>query len=190
MSSLPKKTGRKDDPTTHQRVCTSDQAINRRQKASEAQQSPKRINLPKEIQQPTNLKRKITHQEPVVFQTSTTRKYYNLGDNEQFLKDIEIHKSKDQAHTKFSELYREPREPWLQGEQLKQVHKTHMNQIKDQDIQGHRTRTYLGNITMTDKAASLTTLKSSLKKVTITRVILLKSICLFLSSFNIVKLWN
>ena len=53
----------------------------------------------------------------------------DLGDDKQFLKDIEIHESQDQAHLEFSELYREP---WREEEQLKQLYKTHMNQIKDQ----------------------------------------------------------
>ena len=39
MSSLPNKTARKDNPTSHQRVRTSELALNRKQKASEAQLS-------------------------------------------------------------------------------------------------------------------------------------------------------
>ena len=61
----PNKTGRKDNLTSHQRVRTSNLVLNRKRKASETHLSPKRINLPKETQQHTNLKRKITHQEPV-----------------------------------------------------------------------------------------------------------------------------
>ena len=60
--SLPNKTARKDYLTSHQRVRTSDLALNRKRKASEAQLSPERINLRKETQQPAKLKRKITHQ--------------------------------------------------------------------------------------------------------------------------------
>ena len=64
-SSLPNKTARKDNLISHQRVRTSELALNRKQKASEAQLSPKRINLPIETQHPTNLKWKVTHQELV-----------------------------------------------------------------------------------------------------------------------------
>ena len=49
-----------------------------------------------------------------------------------FLKVIEAHERWDQAHIQFSELYREP---WCEVEQLKHLYKTHMYQIKDQDIQ-------------------------------------------------------
>ena len=62
------------------------------------------------------------------------------GDNGQFSKDIEIHESQDQAHIKVLEL---SRELWPEDEQLKQFHEIHMNQIKDQDIRGCRTRTYI-----------------------------------------------
>ena len=65
MSSLPNKTERKNNLTLHQSVRTSEQALNKKWKASEAQVSPKRINLSIETPHPTNLKRKITHQEPV-----------------------------------------------------------------------------------------------------------------------------
>ena len=104
MSSLPNKTARKDNLTSHQRVCTSDLPLNRKRKASEAQLSCiKRINLPKETQQSTNLKQKITHEEPVT--PSKHPRLENIIDpdnDEQFLKDIEIHESQDQAHIKFS----------------------------------------------------------------------------------------
>ena len=43
MPTLPNKTVRKDNPTSHQRVRTSELAHNRKQRASEAQLSPKRI---------------------------------------------------------------------------------------------------------------------------------------------------
>ena len=56
---------KKDNPTSHQRVSTSKLALNRKQKASEAQLSHKIINLLKETQHPINLKWKITHQESV-----------------------------------------------------------------------------------------------------------------------------
>ena len=67
MSSLPNKTARKDNPTSHERVRTSQVALNRKQKAFEAQLSPKRTNLPIATQHYTNyLKWKITHQELVI----------------------------------------------------------------------------------------------------------------------------
>ena len=67
MSSLPNKTARKDNPTPHQRLCPSELALDRRQNASEAQLSPKRINLLIDTQHHTNyLKWKITHQESVI----------------------------------------------------------------------------------------------------------------------------
>ena len=138
IPSLPNKIVRKGNLISYQRVRTSDLALNRKKKASEAQLSPKRINLPKETQQPTNLKWKITHQESVT--PSKHPRLENIidpGDDEQFSKDIKkIHESKDQAHIEFSE------ELWREDEQLKQLYKTHMNQIKDLDIQGHSTRTY------------------------------------------------
>ena len=56
MSSLPSKNARKDNRTPPQRVRTSELALNRKQKASEAQLSPKKFNLPLETQHPTNLK--------------------------------------------------------------------------------------------------------------------------------------
>ena len=62
ISSLPNKTARKGNPTSHRRVRTSELALNRKQKASEPQLSPKRINLPIETRYPTNLKWKIVHQ--------------------------------------------------------------------------------------------------------------------------------
>ena len=43
---------------------------------------------------------------------------------------------------------------------------------------------------ISDKATLSSTSKSSLKTFTIIKVMLLKSICLFLSSYNIMKLWN
>ena len=49
----------------HQKVRTSELALSRRQKASEAQLSTERINLPIKTQHPTNLKWKIRHQESV-----------------------------------------------------------------------------------------------------------------------------
>ena len=60
--------------------------------------------------------------------------------NEQFLNDIEKQENKDHAFIEFSQRYGEP---WRDDEQLKQLYKTHMGQIKDQEIRGRRTRTYL-----------------------------------------------
>ena len=55
MSSLRNKTARKDNLTSHQGVYTFELALNRKQNASEAQLSPKRINVLIETQHPTNL---------------------------------------------------------------------------------------------------------------------------------------
>ena len=56
ISSLPSKNAIKDNPIPPQRILTSELALNREQKASEAQLSPKRFNLLLETQHPTNLK--------------------------------------------------------------------------------------------------------------------------------------
>ena len=64
----------------------------------------------------------------------------HADDNEQFLNDIEKQENKDQAFIEFSQRYGEP---WRDDERLKQLYKTHIAQIKDQYIQGRRTRTYL-----------------------------------------------
>ena len=50
------------------------------------------------------------------------------------MKDIETHESQDQAHIELSKLYREP---WREFQQMQQLYRTHMYQIKDQYIQGH-----------------------------------------------------
>ena len=65
MSSLSNKTARKDNLASYQRARTSELALNRKQTSSEAQLSPKIINLPVEARHPTNLIWKITHQESV-----------------------------------------------------------------------------------------------------------------------------
>ena len=49
-------------------------------------------------------------------------------------------KNKDHAFIEFSQRHGEP---WDDDEQLKQLYKTHMSQIKDQEIRGRCTRTYL-----------------------------------------------
>ena len=56
-SSLPIKNAIKDNPTPHYRVRTSELGLNRKQKASEAQLSPKRFNPLLKTQHPTNLKK-------------------------------------------------------------------------------------------------------------------------------------
>ena len=65
----PYKTASKDQLVSHHKTHTksfSDHAFNRKREASEAeaQLSPKKINVSKESLQPSNLKQKITHQEP------------------------------------------------------------------------------------------------------------------------------
>ena len=121
----------------------SDQTLNKKcnLNKTKAQPSSEKMNLPKESQDPTNLRRKISHQDPV-----TPSKYPRLEniidpvDNEQFLKDIENQENQNNAFIEFSQRYGEP---WRDDEQLKQLYETHMNQIKDQEIRGRRTRTYL-----------------------------------------------
>ena len=61
-------------------------------------------------------------------------------DNEQFFKDIQTHENQNHAFIEFSERYGEP---WGDDLQLKELYKTHMGQIKNQEIRGRRTRTYL-----------------------------------------------
>ena len=137
----PYKTARKDKLVSHQKVHTktsSDQPLNRERK-NETKAPPS--SKPKETQHPSNLKRKISHQDPV-----TSSKYprqeniIDSDDNDQFLNDIEKQENKDHVFIEFSQRYGEP---WGNDEQLKQLYKTHMAQIKDQEIRGRRTRTYL-----------------------------------------------
>ena len=137
----PYKTARKDKLASHQKVHTktcSDQALNREHKnETKAQLSSK----PKESQQPSNLKRKISHQDPV--RPSKYPRQENIidpVDNDQFLNDIQKQENQNHAFIEFSQRYSEP---WGDDEQLKQLYKTHMGQIKDQEIRGRHTRTYL-----------------------------------------------
>ena len=129
-----------DNLIPHQKVHTktsTDQTLNRERNETKTQPSSK----PKETQQPSNLKRKISHQDPV--RPSKYPRQQNIidpDDNEKFLNNIEKQENKDQAFTEFSQLYGEP---WGDDEQLKQLYKTHMDQIKDQEVRGRRTRTYL-----------------------------------------------
>ena len=138
----PYRTAGKDMLISHQKVHTkssSDQALSRKRKnETKTQLSSKKIDLPKE---PSNLKRNIPHQDPVT--PSKHPRQENIidpVDNDQFLNDIQKHENHDQAFIEFSQRYGEP---WRDYEQLKQLHKTHMSQIKDQEIRGCCTRTYL-----------------------------------------------
>ena len=135
------KTARKDKLISHQKVHTktsSNHALNRERK-NETKIQPS--SEPKESQQPSNLKRKISHQDPI--KPSKYPRSENIidpVDNDQFLNDIEKQENKDHAFIEFSERYGEP---WGDDKQLKQLYKIHMSQIKDQEIRGRRTRTYL-----------------------------------------------
>ena len=88
---------------SHQKAHTqssSDQSLNKKRKASEveAHLSPKKINVSKEFQHWSNLKWKITHQEPP--SSPKQLRLDNIIDpdgNEQFLNNIEKHESQDQA---------------------------------------------------------------------------------------------
>ena len=88
-----------------------------------------------------NLRRKIPYQDPVT--PSKHPRLENIIDpdnNEQFLNDNQKHENQDHAFIELSLRYGEP---WRDDEQLKQLYRTHMNQIKDQEIQGRRTQTSL-----------------------------------------------
>ena len=135
------KTVRKNKLVSHQKVHTktsSDQALNGECKnETKAQPSSKS----KETQQSSNLKRKILHQDPD--RPSKYPRQENIIDpvnNDQFLNDIEKQENQNHAFIEFSKQYGEP---WHDDEQLKQLYKTHMSQINNQEIRGCCTRTYL-----------------------------------------------
>ena len=126
---------------SHQKVHTktsSDQTPNKEPKnETKTQLSFK----PKESQQPSNLKQKISHQDPgTASKNPRPENIIDPVDNDQFLNDIEKQENKDHAFIEFSQRYAEP---WRDDEQLKQLCKTYMSQIKDQEIRGRRTQTYL-----------------------------------------------
>ena len=129
----PYKTARKDNLIPHQKVHTktsTDQALNRKRNLDETKAQP--LSKPKETQQPSNLKQKISHQDPV--RPSKYPRQENIidpVDNDQFLNDIEKQENHDQAFIEFSQRHDEP---WLDDEQLKQLYKAHMSQVKDQEI--------------------------------------------------------
>ena len=94
----PYKTVRKDKLVLHQKVHTktsSDQAINGEHKnETKTQLSSK----PKESQQSSNLKRKISHQDPVrASKYSRQENIIDPVDNEQFLNDIQKHENHNHA---------------------------------------------------------------------------------------------
>ena len=98
----PYKTARKDMLISHQNVHTkssSDQTLNRERKnETKIQPSSK----PKESQQPSNLKQKISHQDPVT--PSKYPRQQNIidpDDNQQFLNNIEKQENHDQAFIEF-----------------------------------------------------------------------------------------
>ena len=137
----PYKTARKDNLIPHQKVHTkisSDQVTNVEPK-NETKIQPS--SEPKESQHPSNLKRKISHQDPIMhFKYPRPENIIDPDDNEQFLNDIEKQENRDHAFGEFSKRYGEP---WGDDLQLKELYKTHMSQIKNQEIRGRRTRTYL-----------------------------------------------
>ena len=137
----PYKTARNNSLIPHQKVHTktsSDQVTNIEPK-NYTKTHPS--SEPKETQQPPNLKRKISHQESVEpSKYPRPENVIDLYDNEQFLNDIEKQENHDHAFIEFSQLYGEP---WGDDEHLKQLYKTHMGQIKNQEIRGRHTRTYL-----------------------------------------------
>ena len=137
----PYRTARKDKLISHQKVQTKiscDQALNGESK-NETKTQPS--SKPKESQQPSDLKRKISHQDPIMhFKYPRPENIIDPVDNEQFLNDIQKHKNQNHAFIEFSQRYGEP---CGDDEQLNQLYKTHMSQIKDQEIGGRCTRTYL-----------------------------------------------
>ena len=133
------------------------------------------------------IKRKIPHQVPV-----SSPKYPRLdniidpGDNHQFVKDIEIHKNQDQALI----FHNDTESPGVKTNNLNNFtkHTLVKSKIKTFKITEQGLNIYV--ISVTNKVALSTTSTPSLKKFTIIKVMHLKSICLFLSSCNTVKLWN
>ena len=89
----PYKTARKDKLVSHQKVHTktsSDQTPNIEPKnKTRTQFSYEKINLPNQTQEPSNLKQKISHQDPVTF-SKYPRPENNIDpiDNDQFLNNI------------------------------------------------------------------------------------------------------
>ena len=118
----PYKTARKDNLILHQKVHTktsSDQFLNRERK-NETKIRPS--SEPKESQQPSNLKRKISHQDPVKpSKYSRQENIIDPIDYEQFLNDIQKQENHDKAFIEFSKQYGEP---WHDDKQLKQLYKT------------------------------------------------------------------
>ena len=137
----PYKTARKDKLVSHQKIDTktsSDQVTNIEPK-NYTKTHPSFEH--EETQQPFNLKRKISHQDPVrASKYSRQENIIDPDDNDQFLNDIQKHENQNHAFIEFSERYGEP---WGDDEQLKHLYKTHMSQIKDQEIRDRRTQTYL-----------------------------------------------
>ena len=137
-SFFPYRTARKDNLTSHKKVHTSDQTLNREcRNETKTQFSSKKFDLLKELpQQPFNLKQNISHQDPIA--PSKYPRQENIidpVDNEQSLNYIKKQENKDHAFVEFSQQYREP---WSDDEQLKQLYKIHMKQIKDQEIKCRR----------------------------------------------------
>ena len=163
----PYRTARKDMLVSHQKLNTntsSDQALKRECKnETKTQLSSNKINLPNQTQQPSNLKRKISHQVPVSpCKYPRPENIIDPVDNDQFLNDIEKQENKDQdqAFIEFSQRYGEP---WRDDQQLKQLYKTHMSQIKDHEIQSRRTRTYLRYLN--DQRGTLINMETVIKEI-------------------------
>ena len=117
------------------RSTSSDQVTNRKRDLNETKTQPS--SKPKETQQSSNLKRKISHEESV--RPSKCLRQQNIidpDDNEQFLNYVQKHENQNHAFIEFSQRYGGP---WGDDERLKQLYQTHMRQIKDQYIQGRRT---------------------------------------------------
>ena len=98
----PYTTARKDMLVSHQKVHTktsSNQPLNGKPKA---QFSYKKINLPNQTQHLSNLKRKISHQDPIVpSKYPRPENIIDPVDDEQFLNDIEKQENKDHSFIEF-----------------------------------------------------------------------------------------
>ena len=101
----PYRTARKDKLVSHKKVHTkgsSDQALNRKEDLNLTKTQPS--SKPKESQQPSDLKRKISHQDKVR-PSKSPRPENNIDpdDNEKFLNDIQKHENQNHAFIEFSQ---------------------------------------------------------------------------------------
>ena len=103
MPLCPYRTARKDKLISHRKVHTKtscDQAFNREHK-NETKTQPS--SKPKESQQPSDLKRKISHRDPVMhFKYPRPENIIDPVDNERFSNNVEKQENHDHAFGEFS----------------------------------------------------------------------------------------